>query len=606
VTALNIEEGSHIIFLDKNKQIYIETTLFDANHCIGSVMILFNGYMGTILYTGDFRYSQKWLVDLPELFSKEHRAHKGKDNDEEDEDLEKKEIEPFHIDELIIDSTYCDPIFKFPRRNDAFRAIVEIMEENEGKRFCIAIDTLGKEELLVHLANHYSTKIFVDPQKRKILELAEYYVEYFTEDLSEAGPIEIIKKSQIREKLNEDCIVLIPTGLANAASIEVEKNYYVIGYSLHCNYDELTEFIKKIQPSKLSIHSKNQKNKIPLEKLKKTNLNQFQCLKNMKQNGLAALAAFCEPHKLSENYRGLLDLEILTAIQQALGLDNNAKNKSKKDKGKTSRSKSKKPSKKELKNGKTISSQNEEILAEVEIEEGTLEEEDKVLQEESWKKIYDQDRDRFGGIDLTEEEKEAIEQLEKQPKDYVPFSDTSDHESEFEDIFEDDEDEKNSQNEALFGGEYADKSKEPLKRLYSGMLTLEITLNEDPGNAELNETFSMYTHDQSHKKFHIPKDMSFQDTIPYIDILPLINESISEGHMDLMADRSFVSGWIISERQDPDSLFVKLAEHMRRKNIVRSFKLDERTMIYFMHQSQIGKEVHEKASMVFLIVTNEL
>ena len=60
----------------------------------------------------------------------------------------------------------------------------------------------------------------------------------------------------------------------------------------------------------------------------------------MKQNGLAALATFCEPHKLSENYRSLLDLEILTAIQQALGLDNNTKNKSKKDKGKTSRSKS--------------------------------------------------------------------------------------------------------------------------------------------------------------------------------------------------------------------------------------------------------------------------
>ncbi len=30
-------------------------TVIDANHCPGAVMLLFDGYFGRILYTGDFR-----------------------------------------------------------------------------------------------------------------------------------------------------------------------------------------------------------------------------------------------------------------------------------------------------------------------------------------------------------------------------------------------------------------------------------------------------------------------------------------------------------------------------------------------------------------------
>ena len=33
----------------------ITVTVLDANHCPGSAMFLFQGYFGSVLYTGDFR-----------------------------------------------------------------------------------------------------------------------------------------------------------------------------------------------------------------------------------------------------------------------------------------------------------------------------------------------------------------------------------------------------------------------------------------------------------------------------------------------------------------------------------------------------------------------
>lgn len=66
-------------------------------------MILFQGYMGNILHTGDMRFSDSFFDECSSLYPKELRTN----------DLKKCSIP---IDELIFDNTYCDPIFIFPRR----------------------------------------------------------------------------------------------------------------------------------------------------------------------------------------------------------------------------------------------------------------------------------------------------------------------------------------------------------------------------------------------------------------------------------------------------------------------------------------------------------
>lgn len=155
----------------------IEILFLEANHCPGSVIILFSAPDYTILHTGDFRACESQIVRLKQLLR--HRP----------------------INALYLDTTYLDPSHSFPCQDDVIKAcgeycynfkqygeaksrmptiekffkpisdaaarIPEISEYNP--LVLVGTYTIGKERLAVHIAERLETKIFTQDRKRDTL-----------------------------------------------------------------------------------------------------------------------------------------------------------------------------------------------------------------------------------------------------------------------------------------------------------------------------------------------------------------------------------------------------------------------------------------------------
>jgi len=147
--------------------------LYDANHIAGSAMFYFHGDMGSFFHTGDFRFDEYMFHEYKTLYP----------------DI-KDQILPgipksIHIDELIVDNTYCDPIFQFPKRSKCVKSIINIIEDNLPCDVYISTYNLGKEEILVELSEHFKTKVVVEPERYRDIVCMDFKPENFTINVEE-------------------------------------------------------------------------------------------------------------------------------------------------------------------------------------------------------------------------------------------------------------------------------------------------------------------------------------------------------------------------------------------------------------------------------------
>ena len=220
-----------IINLDEAGKETMTVRLIDANHCPGSVMFIFEGYFGKILYTGDFRYCERFAT---------HSAMEGK-----------------QFDVLYLDNTYCDAKCAFPTRTQATVNILEIIRGHPKCKVVIGLHNLGKEMLLHTIAVLFKTWIGVDPVRKETLKLLEM-PNVFTCDVDKVR-IRVVKSHEITKKnlqfwnSQEPTIAILPTCLYVGATNPYAnvENLFVVPYSDHSSFEELRKFVQISKPRKI-------------------------------------------------------------------------------------------------------------------------------------------------------------------------------------------------------------------------------------------------------------------------------------------------------------------------------------------------------------------
>lgn len=209
----------------------VHVTTYEANHCPGSLMFRFDVERGLkILHTGDFRYS----ADMA-------KADFGK------------------IDMLYLDATYDSPRYEFPTGEEALESAMKVIEKYIAKvkqprpPIFLATYTFGKERYIEEIYNRFGLKVYAPDWRIRSYKLLDYNQDAVTDDVN-ASDCRVYARWYFEGHFRKmpyygsrRRLVIIPTGWAVDLA-ENPDSYHYVPDSDHCDYGELTSFVKKVAP----------------------------------------------------------------------------------------------------------------------------------------------------------------------------------------------------------------------------------------------------------------------------------------------------------------------------------------------------------------------
>lgn len=295
--------------LSEEHQLHAKFTFMDANHIIGSAMILFEGYFGRVLYTGDMRYHDKLVRLNTPLFHADGALRAP-------------------IDEVVLDNTYCDPVFNFPAQDRCVEIVAGIIEQNlrergAGLRVFLYSYSVGKEEICLELARRFRTKVVLEAQRWKMISRLDYHMSFFTKNAAE-GFIHLVRGSQRQEKLQcANSIHVSLTGWINCPRyLCLARGQYLVAYSSHSNYQELDRFVALVRPARLSSIVSEREHGCGGGEGVKSLQGCFAWLKFLRQRGPALLREkYVDAGRASAEYARLADPTHLQELYRQLGVE---------------------------------------------------------------------------------------------------------------------------------------------------------------------------------------------------------------------------------------------------------------------------------------------
>ncbi|KAM0968023.1 hypothetical protein ACFX13_016755 [Malus domestica] len=226
----------------------INVTCLDANHCPGSIIILFEPPDSkAVLHTGDFRYS--------------------------DSAASMSFLQACSIHTLILDTTYCNPQYDFPKQEAVIQFVIDAIQAetfNPKTLFLIGSYTIGKERLFLEVARVLRKKIYVNAGKLhtlKCLDFPEEDMQWFTLNEQESHihvvPMWTLASFKRLKHISNQysgrfslIVAFSPTGWTfgkgkkspGRRSQQGTVIRYEVPYSEHSSFTELKEFVKLVSP----------------------------------------------------------------------------------------------------------------------------------------------------------------------------------------------------------------------------------------------------------------------------------------------------------------------------------------------------------------------
>uniref|UniRef100_A0A0D9ZK96 DNA repair metallo-beta-lactamase domain-containing protein n=1 Tax=Oryza glumipatula TaxID=40148 RepID=A0A0D9ZK96_9ORYZ len=235
----------YICPLELDKEYVIEgvsVTLLEANHCPGAALIHFRlGDGKTYLHTGDFRASKS--MQLHPL------------------------LQRGQINLLYLDTTYCNPKYKFPPKEDvidfAVRTAKRYLQKEPKTLIVVGAYSIGKENVYLAISKALQVPIYTDASRRRILhsfgwsDLSKMICSDSQSSSLHVLPLSSLQHEKYLETLKQRFLAVLafrPTGWtfseATGNQLDLIKpssrgkiTIYGVPYSEHSSFSELREFV---------------------------------------------------------------------------------------------------------------------------------------------------------------------------------------------------------------------------------------------------------------------------------------------------------------------------------------------------------------------------